>query len=944
MAFRFLACLVIALVASSAAALHATISANGYVSSDLASTSFGVSSTLTFIGANSSDTYTTASVEALFNSSTFVRLRVTPQPSASQAAPYILPEVVLPGSRSPASATPKAAAPRYRIEIAADSNAIQVVDSVTGGRLVELGKLVLREKFISFTTRYDNPASVKLYGYGEHDYFYFINKVDNVTLSLWNTDNGTPWKNPMYGVHPVLFFSDPSTSRHFAFMLANSHAQNIHIENGEITMLALGGIIDLYVFVADTPLDVIKQYHKVLGSASVPPYWALGTHQCRWGYRNLSMLEGVVEGYKDHGIPLETIWTDIDYMENYRIFTTDPIRYPEGPFRTFVDALHAADQHIVQIVDPGVAQQNYSVYLSGLANDAFVKIFGKTLINVVWPGWTAFPDFTNESAALWWGQQLEGYLSRIPLDGVWLDMNELGTFCAGYCNVSLGTPFDVDWKTLNWATFTDNICIPNNCSVVPSEDNYPALDPLYNGYNLYNKTLDMTASLALGSYYQTKAFYGQMEERATYNALLSQKGTRPFLLSRASFVGSGRYTAHWTGDNNAAWDREQGGIQDSVQAVLGANLWNIPVVGADIGGFGGPATTEELIVRWYQLGAFYTFMRNHRDLQGPAQEPYLFSQAAQNTMKQAIFRRYLLLPYFFTNLLQASLEGGPVLRHMSLVFPSFSQAYRDSFQFMVGDALMVSPVLVEGATSTSTLFPAGPWYDLWLGTYSTSDNGFIIAASSPLYSPIPVYLRGGFAVPIHGAALMTVKATRATGVGLICGLDGQGSALGSFWTDDGADGPIDTTDRRSISCQTTDVGGIVTSVISNANGASVQPRVPLTNSVQVIVYAPASFASAINFTLNGEQMNLAYVVRGNVLNVTLPIGVDVISTFALEWTVAGQTPPQEGHDNSGDKSASKTVVALLAVSCCLLAAAFIGLVFYRQKYSRRNDSALLDSK
>jgi hypothetical protein len=431
-----------------------------------------------------------------------------------------------------------------------------------------------------------------------------------------------------------------------------------------------------------------------------------------------------------------------------------------------------------------------------------------------------------------------------------------------------------------------------------------------------------------------------MEERATYNALLSLKGTRPFILSRASFVGSGSYTAHWTGDNNALWEREQGGIQDSIQAVLSANLFNIPVVGADIGGFGGPGTTEELIVRWYQLGAYYTFMRNHRDLQGPAQEPYLFSAKAQAAMKQAIARRYLLLPYFFTQLLLASAEGGAVLRHMSLEFPNEKMAYAESFQFMVGDAVLVSPVVAEGATGVSTFFPAGGWYDLWEGTYDTSSAGFIQTMSAPLYAPAPVFLRSGKAVPIHGSALMTVKATRATGVGLICGLDDAGNAEGTWWTDDYQDSPIAGTDRRSLSCVTTEFGGLVSSTIANSPaGSPTFPRIPLTTSVYVVVYAQQSFGANVSFQLDNAPVSLLYTVKGNVLNVTLPVGVDVVSTFALEWRASSSG---NNSDNTNNSSDDKTLTALLAASCCVLAGAVLGLVYYRLKYQKMSaDSQVL---
>lgn len=924
-----------------------------YTVNTLESTTYGINGALTYSGAPNPNAYASVNFDAVFLDQNIVRLKFNPINIASgQRTPYVVPNEVFPGNENDPSDTVAAVNPNYRIN--SQSNVISVSTADGARTLLSFESLRIDELHLSFTTAVSPTAFIS--GYGEHNFRYFLNPTasDNgpTTLSLWNTDNGgIPWEKPLYGVHPVMFVADPRQPLFYAFVWVNSNAQRLTIDGSALTFEAAGGIINVYLITGTTMLDVISRYHRLIGPSLVPPYWSLGTHQCRWGYRNISELQAVVAGYKSAMLPLETMWNDIDYMDQFRVFTTDPERYPTDQLRAFVDTLHANNQHYVQIIDPGVAAAvNYSTFSTGVEQNAFVKINGQDLINVVWPGWTAFPDFTSQAGYEFWKEQLNAYLDKIPLDGVWLDMNELGTFCGGHCPVAPGTAWKQDWHTVDWNNFDQNICIDQgNCTIANSVLNNPPFNPLTNGWFLYNRTLDMNADLAMGKYYDTKTFYGMMECDATHRALVNRTGKRPFILSRASFLGSGRVTAHWTGDNYASWTLESGGIQDSIQAVLASNLWGVTTVGADIGGFGG-TTTEELLTRWTQLGAYYSFMRNHHGLGGPGQEPYLFGEDAKDAMRDAMQARYQLLPYLFTGLLRAHYLGGPFLRHLSVEFPQDIATYAESFQFMFGESILVTPVVIQGVSQVTGYVPSGAqWYHLWSG--KPVDGGRQHTFPCPLYAPLPVLVRGGSVVPIHTSAHLTVKATRATGIGLICALSADGGAASELWLDDGQDGILPPTiaplARVGIACSGSGGQGFVRTRRLDGPGAAFSPtQLPamLPEGPNVTIYFPEPHgytATELALTLNGAAFTPEYLFAdGNVLTFLLPRDIDATVVFDVSWVLGGGSPtaapggsgtPAPGGSDDTHSAAYRGMVVVTAVLAASLAASLVALVYFRRR-------------
>ncbi|XP_072098532.1 lysosomal alpha-glucosidase isoform X1 [Mobula birostris] len=607
--------------------------------------------------------------------------------------------------------------------------------------------LFYADQFLQIST---SLATRHITGLGEH-MTNLILDVNWTQLTFWNRDQSPGLNSNLYGSHPFYMVMEEDGSAHGVFLL-NSNAKDVLLQPfPALTWRTTGGILDFYVFLGPDPKTVIRQYMDVIGYPIMPPYWSLGFHLCRWGYWSTNITREVVENMTTAHMPQDVQWNDLDYMDEKKDFTYNRQNFSD--YAEMVEEFHQKGLKYVMIVDPGISSSEapgkYKPFDDGVKRGVFIKNeTGLPSIGQVWPGPTAFPDFTNPETLAWWYENIKEFHDQVPFDGMWIDMNEPSNFISGAVN---GCP--------------DN-----------SLENPPYVPGVSGGYLAY-RTLCMSGKQYLSSHYNLHNLYGLTEAIASHDALIKVRGKRPFIISRSTFPSHGHYAGHWTGDISSNWND----MYYTIPAIMLFNMYGVPLVGADVCGFRW-GTTEELCIRWTQLGSFYPFMRNHNDWKQPSQEPYVFSESAQSAMRKALFTRYMLLPFLYTLFHKAHTAAEMVVRPLSFEFPQDPNTLSIDQQFMWGDALLITPVLTPMTFEVSGYFPPTTWYNIKDGAAIHSKGQYVLL-EAPL-DTINVHLRGGCILPIQEPNT-TTAASRENPFGLIVALSDQGIARGELFWDDG---------------------------------------------------------------------------------------------------------------------------------------------------------------
>ncbi|XP_072453828.1 lysosomal alpha-glucosidase-like isoform X2 [Notamacropus eugenii] len=731
----------------------------------------------------------------------------------------------------------KAENPLYSLDFSRDPFGILVKRRGSGVVLLNttVAPLIFADQFLQISTVLPSEF---LYGLGEHRHG-FLHHFNWTTLSFWARDVPPTESYNLYGVHPFYLSMEEAGSAHGVFLL-NSNAMEVVLQPAPaLTWRTVGGILDFYIFLGPDPSSVVQQYQQVIGFPTMPPYWGLGFHLCRWGYGGSEQTWQTVKNMRNYLIPQDAQWNDIDHMEGSRDFTVDPHHF--GTLPQLVMDLHKHGQYYVLILDPGISSSQatgtYAPYDEGLKKGIFINnTHGQTLIGQVWPGLTAFPDFSNPETHQWWLENLNLFHARVPFDGLWIDMNEPSNFKDG----------SVDGCT-------------------SGELDNPPYKPAVLGGSLFAKTICASAKQSLSSHYNLHNLYGLMEAKATASALIAIRGKRPFVISRSTFPSQGRYSGHWLGDNRSEWKD----MYWSIPGLLNFNLFGIPLVGADICGFSG-TTTEELCTRWMQLGAFYPFARNHNTKDVKAQDPAVFSPPARAAMKEALMTRYALLPYLYTLFHHAHRRGDTVARPIFFEFPQDTNTYALDRQFLWGRNLLVTPVLEPGVDTVIGYFPSGLWYDYYTGS-SLQSQGEKVKLAAPL-NHVNVHIREGAVLPTQKP---DVNSWMSSGnpMLLVAALSQEGMAWGDLFWDDGES--LDTFERGNYSYVVFNVSqNIFTSMVLRCNLEAIYIIVD-----GLTIYGVQKQPQVV--TVNGQEIPFSYL-ENQVLRMS-GLNLNLSRSFSIKW-------------------------------------------------------------
>ncbi|KAK6169325.1 hypothetical protein SNE40_020401 [Patella caerulea] len=596
-------------------------------------------------------------------------------------------------------------------------------------------------------------SSNYVYGLGEHRDTLLLS-VNWSKFTMWNRDQPPLENTNIYGDHPFYMNLENDGNAHGVFLL-NSNAKDVILQPAPaITWRTIGGIIDLYVFLGPSPNEVIQQYTEVIGHSFMPPYWGLGFHICRWGDKTVNDTMDIVNRVAEYGIPQDSQWHDIDYMYDYKEFFLNETAF--GNLTRMVQDLHDRGMYYVLLVDPAITNSTppgtYAPLDLGLELGTFIKDYqGKPLAGKMWTGSSYFIDFSHINATKYWTAIAGDFHKIAPFDGIWLDENEVTNFNSGSLN---GCP---------------NISLEN-----------PPYLPAVVGGSLRYQTLCASAQQYISSYYNAHNLYGYSQTKVNYATMKELRGKRPFVTSGATFAGQGHFGVHCSGDNRANFYD----MYKSISEILTMNMYGTSMVGADICGFSGNAK-EQLCQRWHQLGAFYTFSRNHNAKGYTPQDPASFGPALAASTRKVYLIRYSLLPYLYTLIHKSHMMGDTVLRPLFFEFPLDSITYSNDKQFLWGPALLISPVLEWSffdETALSVYFPADMWYDYYTGELITSDGGGKIL-QTPL-DKINLHVRGGYILPWQYPNTTTIQ-SRKNKFGLLVALNSTSQAEGDLFWDDG---------------------------------------------------------------------------------------------------------------------------------------------------------------
>lgn len=611
-----------------------------------------------------------------------------------------------------------------------------------------------------------------VYGLGEAN--RGINKRGYRYVS-WCSDDPehTEDKQSLYGAHNFLviagersvglFFDYPSA---VTFDVGYTRQDRLEVSCGRADLA-------LYVIDGPSPYDVVRQFRRAIGRSYIPPKFAFGFGQSRWGYRTREDFLAAADGYRENHIPLDMVYLDIDYMQDFKDFTVNGEQFPDFP--GFVREMRDRRVRLIPIIDAGVkVEPGYRVYEEGVAGGYFCRRQdGSPFTAVVWPGDVHFPDFLSPEARAWFGEQYRELIDQ-GIEGFWNDMNEPAIF---------RSPDGVE-------EVMDLIeSIPRGELSESAEKLLRQLKGLSNSMADYRRFYHRVDGRQI-RHDELHNLYGYNMTRAAGEAFARIAPDRRILLfSRASYIGAHRYGGVWMGDNNSWWSH----LLLNLKMLPSLNMCGFLYTGADLGGF-GKDVTRDLLLRWLALGVFTPLMRDHSAAGTRSQECWRFENPED--FRHVIGVRYRLLPYLYSEFMKAALDDDLYCKPLAFVYDGDPIAAQVEDQVMIGDEIMIAPVYTQNARGRCVYLP-----EEMLFVKFQPDGAILqrVLEKGTHYVPValnevPLFIRRDRCIPVAPAGAEYVEAVDWARLELL----GYSGASYELYDDDGLHSNCGSPENRRI--------------------------------------------------------------------------------------------------------------------------------------------------
>ncbi|MEX0288613.1 MAG: glycoside hydrolase family 31 protein [Flavobacteriaceae bacterium] len=512
-------------------------------------------------------------------------------------------------------------------------------------------------------------------------------------VNNWCTDQYAYGKDqePLYKAIP--FYIGLHSGKAYGIFFDNTfrtYFDFAHERRNVTSFWADGGEMNYYFFYGPQMLEVVRAYTNLTGNPELPPLWALGYHQSKWSYFPEKNVRDIAAQFRKLKIPCDGLYLDIDYMDGFRCFTWDKKKFPDP--KKMIAELNEDGFKTVVMIDPGIkVDRDYWVYQEGVENDYFCKRGdGPFMHGKVWPGECNFPDFTNPKVREWWAELYKEFMAEIGVHAVWNDMNE---------------PAVME--------------VPTKTAPLDTRHNF-------DGHPCTHR--------------KAHNVYGMQMVRATYDGVKKYVyPKRPFVITRAAFAGTQRYSSTWTGDNVATWEHLWiANVQMQRMSMSGYSF-----VGSDIGGF-AEQPNGELFARWVQLGVFHPFCRVHSSGDHGDQEPWSFGKEITDIVRKFIEIRYQLLPYLYTMFWRYTNAGTPMLQPLFHYDQEDTQTHFRTDEFIYGKQILVCPIQEPNAQGRRMYIPRGNWYNFWTEEVVEGGKERWVAAD---LDKIPLFVKEGAIIP-----------------------------------------------------------------------------------------------------------------------------------------------------------------------------------------------------